>query len=111
MLAAPVLAFDHHQQGKGDEGMHKSGLQSTLTGRESEILELIADGLSAKETAQSIGIAPRTVERHIENLRLKMRARNRVHLVVRAISEGALQIGPVNATSIPEQSVFAWGDA
>lgn len=37
-----------------------------------------------------IAIAPRTVERHIDNARLKMRARNRTHLVTRAIASGLL---------------------
>lgn len=61
-----------------------------LTVRETEILELVAVGLSAKEIAQRVAIAPRTVERHIENIRLKMRARNRAHLVTRAIASGLI---------------------
>lgn len=66
----------------------------TLTHRETEILEMIANGLSAKEAAQSIGIAPRTVERHVENVRLKMRARNRVHMVTCAVGQGMLTVEP-----------------
>ena len=66
----------------------------TLTHREIEILEMIANGLSAKEAAQSIGIAPRTVERHVENVRLKMRARNRVHMVTCAVGQGMLTVEP-----------------
>jgi LuxR family transcriptional regulator, transcriptional regulator of spore coat protein len=61
-----------------------------LTGREHQILELVALGLSAKEVAQQIAIAPRTVERHIENVRLKMRARNRTHMVTCAVMSGLL---------------------
>jgi LuxR family transcriptional regulator, transcriptional regulator of spore coat protein len=62
-----------------------------LTIREHEILELVAIGLSAKEVALEISIAPRTVERHIENIRLKMRARNRTHMVTCAAMSGLLQ--------------------
>ena len=62
-----------------------------LTSRERQILELIAYGLSAKEMALRIGIAPRTVDRHIENLRHKMRARNKSHLVAKAIAFGNLE--------------------
>jgi LuxR family transcriptional regulator, transcriptional regulator of spore coat protein len=62
-----------------------------LTTREHEILELVAIGLSAKEVALEISIAPRTVERHIENIRLKMRARNRTHMVTCAAMSGLLQ--------------------
>lgn len=61
-----------------------------LTAREHEVLALVAGGFSAKEMAQRIAIGPRTVERHIDNARLKMRARNRAHLVTRAIASGLL---------------------
>lgn len=63
-----------------------------LTVREQQVLEFVAYGLSAKEVAQQIDIAPRTVERHIENLRLKMRARNRTHMVTLALELGLLSI-------------------
>lgn len=68
-----------------------------LTAREQQVLELIAQGLSAKEAAQAIGIAPRTVERHIENVRLKIRARNRTHMVTLALELGLLQIDNAEA--------------
>ena len=63
-----------------------------LTPRELEVLELAANGYSAKEVASLIGIAPRTVERHVENVRLKMNARNRVHMITQAIMRGVLKI-------------------
>lgn len=61
-----------------------------LTVRELQILELVALGYSAKEVAQEIDIAPRTVECHIDTMRLKMRARNRTHMVAIAISSNIL---------------------
>ncbi len=61
-----------------------------LTGRESEVLQLIALGRTAKEVAQMLEIAPCTVERHIENVRLKTRTRNRAHMVAYVIQEGLL---------------------
>lgn len=63
-----------------------------LTERETEILEFVARGYSAKEVAQFVHIAPRTVERHIENVRLKIRARNRTHMVTEAIQLGLLKL-------------------
>jgi LuxR family transcriptional regulator, transcriptional regulator of spore coat protein len=63
-----------------------------LTARENQVLELVANGLSAKEVAQEIDIAPRTVERHIENVRLKIRARNRTHMVTLAMELGLLHL-------------------
>lgn len=61
-----------------------------LTNRESEVLRLVAHGLSAKKVAQELEIAPCTVERHIENVRLKTRTRNRAHMIAYVIREGML---------------------
>lgn len=61
-----------------------------LTHRELQILELVAQGFSAKEVAQAIKIAPRTVEGHIDTIRLKLRARNRTHMVIKAIAANML---------------------
>jgi DNA-binding CsgD family transcriptional regulator len=61
-----------------------------LTQREFQILELVAQGFSAKEVAQKICIAPRTVEGHIDTIKLKLRARNRTHMVVKAIAARVL---------------------
>lgn len=60
----------------------------TLTKREREILHAISQGKSSKEVAQELSIAPRTVERHIDHIRLKTRTRNRSHMVAYAIFNG-----------------------
>ena len=59
-----------------------------LSDREREVLQCIAHGLSSKQCAQELGIAPRTVERHVENLRNKLNARNKPHLVAKALAAG-----------------------
>lgn len=61
-----------------------------LSEREREVLQCIAQGLSSKQCAQQLGIAPRTVERHVENLRNKLHARNKPHLVAKALAGGHL---------------------
>ncbi|MET0588170.1 MAG: helix-turn-helix transcriptional regulator [Novosphingobium sp.] len=61
-----------------------------LTDREYEVLRLVALGLSAKEAALELEIAPCTVERHVENVRLKTRTRNRAHMIAHVIREGLL---------------------
>jgi LuxR family transcriptional regulator, transcriptional regulator of spore coat protein len=61
-----------------------------LSFRERQILEQVAQGRSAKEVAVNLGIAHRTVERHIENARNKMRARNKTHLITKAVICGEL---------------------
>jgi DNA-binding NarL/FixJ family response regulator len=62
-----------------------------LTSRELEVVQLLARGLSAKEVAVELVIAPKTVERYIDQARLKTRTRNRVHLVSHAIQRGMME--------------------
>jgi DNA-binding NarL/FixJ family response regulator len=78
----------------GDCAVHRNALnvEPHLTFREHQILELVAVGWSAKQIALEISIAPRTVERHIENVRLKLNARNRAHLITQAMHLGLLVI-------------------
>lgn len=61
-----------------------------LTPREREVLLMLAEGLSAKEVALKLKITSRTVESHIDKLRLKTRSRNRTHMVAQAIHLGLL---------------------
>uniref|UniRef100_UPI0035CC4090 response regulator transcription factor n=1 Tax=uncultured Sphingomonas sp. TaxID=158754 RepID=UPI0035CC4090 len=61
-----------------------------LTHRESQVLNLVAGGRSAKEVALELRIAPGTVERHVENVRLKTRTRNRAHMIAVVLREGLL---------------------
>ncbi|MEP2101299.1 MAG: helix-turn-helix transcriptional regulator [Parasphingorhabdus sp.] len=63
-----------------------------LTNREIEILEYVTLGLSAKEVARHVDISPRTVDRHVESARLKLRARNRTHMVACAVKAGLLKV-------------------
>ena len=58
-----------------------------ISPREAAILECVANGMSAKEVARHINLAPRTVERYIEIIRIKLRARNSVHMVTCAIQQ------------------------
>ena len=66
--------------------------EPNLSMREVEILECVAAGMSAKEVARQVELAPRTVERYIENIRLKMHARNSVHMVTCAIQMKMIDI-------------------
>lgn len=61
-----------------------------LSFRERQVLEQVAQGRSAKEVAAELGINHRTVERHIENARYKMRARNKTHMIAKAMICGEI---------------------
>jgi DNA-binding NarL/FixJ family response regulator len=71
-------------------GPRDDGSGAMLTGRESQILALIADGHTSREIAEMLVISPRTVERHRENLRDKLGLRNRVDLTRYAIRAGLI---------------------
>jgi DNA-binding NarL/FixJ family response regulator len=64
----------------------------SLTSRERDILALVADGQSSKGIARAMNLSHRTVERHVENCRSKLNARNKAELVAKAISEGFLSL-------------------
>lgn len=52
-----------------------------VTDREAEVLGLLADGLSNQEIAARLYLSPRTVERHIANLTVKVGVERRAQLV------------------------------
>lgn len=62
-----------------------------LTGREREVLRLIAEGLPGKQIARSLGISERTVKFHIASLLRKLNADNRAQAVALAAQRGLLE--------------------
>jgi DNA-binding NarL/FixJ family response regulator len=64
---------------------------TTLSGREREVLRLIADGLSAKEIATDLGISSKTVEAHRTSLMRKLGARKATELVRYALRHGLVE--------------------
>lgn len=61
-----------------------------LTSREREVLQLVAEGMSSKEIASSLGVSTRTVESHRSNLMDKLGIHKVSGLVRYAIREGLL---------------------
>ena len=51
-----------------------------LTGRELEVAELVAEGLTNHSIARRLSIAPRTAEAHVENIRRKLEVRSRAQI-------------------------------
>ena len=62
--------------------------QSRLTPREREVLQLIAEGLSSKEIAASLGVSTRTAETHRASVMNKLDVHKVAGLVRFAIREG-----------------------
>ncbi|MFC5922190.1 response regulator [Micromonospora vulcania] len=59
-----------------------------LTERETEVLRLVAKGLSYKQIAQRLGLSHRTVQNHVQNTLGKLQLHNRVELTRYAIERG-----------------------
>lgn len=69
-----------------------SEARESLTERELEILELLAQGLTVQQAATRLGLSPRTVETHIGKLYRKLGVENRVQAVSRASSLGLVAL-------------------
>ncbi|MFC9893448.1 response regulator [Nocardia sp. NPDC127579] len=59
-----------------------------LTERETEVLRMVAKGLSAKQIASRLGLSHRTVENHVQATLRKLQLANRVELTRYAIEQG-----------------------
>lgn len=75
---------------RGPEPARAAVLIEPLTYREQEILELLAQRLSAKEIAQRLIISDRTVKRHTANIYQKLAVHGRQQAVAEAKSLGLL---------------------
>ena len=59
-----------------------------LTERETEILKMVAKGLSYKQIAERLVLSHRTVQNHVQNTLRKLQMHNRVELTRYAIAQG-----------------------
>lgn len=78
-------------------GIEPSGSRSSsevvppvLSGRELEVLRLIAAGLSDAEVAERLVLSPHTVHRHVANIRNKLRQPSRTAAVAQAARLGLI---------------------
>ncbi|WP_425583815.1 LuxR C-terminal-related transcriptional regulator [Streptomyces rectiviolaceus] len=67
--------------------------QAALTGREEEVLRLMATGRSNPDIAQSCRVSLETVKTHVGNVLTKLGAQNRTHAVVIAYETGLVVPG------------------
>lgn len=61
---------------------------SLLSNRETEVLQLLADGLTTEAVGRQLYLSPTTVRSYAENAMHKLEARNRVHAVANALRLG-----------------------
>jgi DNA-binding CsgD family transcriptional regulator len=61
-----------------------------LTDREREVVGAIAQGLTTAQIAQAMYLSPATIETHVRKAMLRLGARNRAHLIARALQAGEI---------------------
>jgi DNA-binding NarL/FixJ family response regulator len=62
--------------------------QKSLSKREREIMDLLAQGLTGEQVAEKLYLSPETIKTHIRNAMSKLEANTRVHAIAIALREG-----------------------
>ena len=63
-----------------------------LSGREREVLALVADGLANDEIAERLFLSPHTIRGHVRTAFAKLGARNRPNAVFLAVRAGEISL-------------------
>jgi DNA-binding NarL/FixJ family response regulator len=82
------LAGRHGPSGPGGADWH-----GRLTGREGDVLRLMAKGYSNAEIAEELFVSPQTVKTHVGNVLAKTQARDRTQAVIFAYETGFITPG------------------
>ncbi len=64
--------------------------KSQLTDREREVLYLLATGQTDRKIAESLAISPRTVNRHMSNIFVKLEVPSRAAAAAHAVRSGLI---------------------
>lgn len=89
LILIVVLRRLRRRRGPGD---HQPASDSALTGRELEIVEMIALGLTGPEIATELHVSHATVRTHVRNAMNKLEAHSRAHLVAKALGDGIVPL-------------------
>jgi DNA-binding NarL/FixJ family response regulator len=89
-LAAGLL-LEMHEAGSHSPKAQNNPMKD-LTGRELEILQGIASGLTNKEIAQNLFLSEKTVKHYITNILQKLHVRNRVEAALLAQKSGDFEL-------------------
>ncbi len=70
-----------------------SSRRPTLTGREIEVLQLVAQGYTSREIGEHLFISENTVKNHVRNILDKLRLHSRNEAVLYALRENLIDLG------------------
>jgi DNA-binding NarL/FixJ family response regulator len=74
-----------------EQQVPEAGRMAALTGREREVLVLVASGLSNQEIAEALVLSPLTAKTHVSRIMAKLAARDRAQLVIAAYESGLVR--------------------
>jgi DNA-binding NarL/FixJ family response regulator len=74
------------------EGAPSGDEEPLLSSRQVEILQLIADGSTTKQTARELGIAQKTVHNHLNAIYRRLDTQNLTHAVLSAVRLGIIDL-------------------
>jgi DNA-binding NarL/FixJ family response regulator len=90
----PVLADKILREFARSDMPEMSDAPDELTPREVEVLELVAQGSTNAEIAQTLGVSENTVKFHMKNILQKLHVRNRAEVVAYALRSGLIPLPP-----------------
>ena len=87
---SPHVARAVLERARGKTGPAPAGPAPALSGRELEVLRLLADGRDNAQIAETLFITPRTVRHHVSSIMIKLEAENRTQAATRAVRYGLI---------------------
>jgi two-component system response regulator DevR len=87
----PSIASKVLQHYSVDSSAVREGMMGKLTLRETEVLELIHQGIRNADIAQRLSISPRTVEAHVSSIIAKLGAQSRTGAIRIALEKGLIK--------------------
>jgi DNA-binding NarL/FixJ family response regulator len=91
ITSSPEARFADEQRASGSAPRQQG---RTLTGREREVLTLLAEGKTVRAAATALGLSRKTVDNHKSNLMRKLGVHNKAQLVMCAIRARMVNIPP-----------------
>jgi DNA-binding NarL/FixJ family response regulator len=101
LLARARRLISRSRRGRA-ASLTRGPIETELTSREREVLELLAGGMRPKQIARELVISPKTVASHIQRMLAKLGVHSRAEAVAIAYRDGFIgQVGPTVHDSSP----------
>lgn len=94
--------------GGSPESREPATRAAALTGRQAEILQLVAEGYCNKQIAALMCLSTKTVEKHRQSLMLRLNLHNTAALTRYAVSSGFIEVHCAPVWPLRPRSVHAW---